>query len=334
MTPRLTYSDDEAIAALVRVLPHSKWEVAALARGLSRLRDGADPEEAARVVFETGPQTLKASREALERSNREGLLGVAPERTRTGSAENPITKLIPATLTETRFSEELDRLRTLRPTVEYSDDRQSGHSLTDFTLRENDGALPLNVKNAGTRFYNAAKLVGLDPGDCVPIPAYKAHGAVSTQPSLIYAVCADYQLLSRIDAALPTILTRDEAIVWDLLTKYHGAQVRNAEDLFIFGAVKAHWEDKFRMIAGDLPFHVISARKAIRILQTKPERTPGIGLRAWGTGASAEVNVHVSVNDDMTPWTSVSERILAGGIADIVEAVNRRRQEWVYDPEI
>lgn len=81
-------------------------------------------------------------------------------------------------------------------------------------------------------------------------------------------------------------------------------------------------------------FHVISARRAVRILQTQPQRTPGIGLKAWGTGANAEVNVHVSIREDTTPWSLVSHRIVVNGIEDIIRAINRKRVEEVFDPEI
>ena len=78
----------------------------------------------------------------------------------------------------------------------------------------------------------------------------------------------------------------------------------------------------------------MSARKSVRILQTKPQRTPGIGLKAWGTGASGEINVHVSIREDTTPWATVSQRIIDSGVQNIVNAVNRKRTEVVYDPEI
>lgn len=81
-------------------------------------------------------------------------------------------------------------------------------------------------------------------------------------------------------------------------------------------------------------FRVVSARKAIRVLQTIPRRTPGIGLRAWGTGASAEVNVHLSIKDETKSWTMIDQRVVNGGLADIVRAVNRKRTEVVFDPEI
>ena len=84
----------------------------------------------------------------------------------------------------------------------------------------------------------------------------------------------------------------------------------------------------------DNPFRIISARKSIRILQKKPKRTPGIGLRAWGTGASAEVNVHIKVSEETKPWEEIFERITLNGLDDIIEAINRKRTELVYDPEI
>ncbi len=175
--------------------------------------------------------------------------------------------------------------------------------------------------------------MGLASDDCVPIPAYKAHAAVEREPNLLYAVSIDYELIAKLNATIPTLLSRDEAIVWDLLSKCGGEHLRKAEDAFVFSTVRKHWPT-LRTLPAGTPFQIISARKAIRILHTQPKRTPGIGLRAWGTGASGEVNVHVSVRNEMTLWSTVAERIAANGVSNIIEAVNRRRQEWVYDPEI
>jgi hypothetical protein len=44
--------------------------------------------------------------------------------------------------------------------------------------------------------------------------------------------------------------------------------------------------------------------------------------------------VHVSIKNDMTPWQTVADRIIRNGIKNIIEAVNRKRVEEVYDPEI
>jgi len=325
--------DDTAAEALTKVIGDSRWEAVALAHGYLGLLGGASDEEAARAIFEHGPQTLRRSRELVAELKVRGFLELLLPRQRRGSAENPITKLFPATITEQRFLELLEELRDARPSLDYSDDRESGHSFRDFTLREGELELPINIKNAGTRFERAKQLVGLDPNDCIPIPAYKAHGALEVTPNLLYLVSVDYDLVSSLDKVLPTLLTSEETVVWKLLNEHEGARLRDAEDRFIFATVRRNW-DELKSVARDTPFNVISARKAIRILQIKPQRTPGIGLRAWGIAARGEVNVHISIEQETTPWHEVSKRISSDGMDSIVSAVNRRRTEVVYDPAI
>ena len=327
------FSDQEAAEALTKVLSDSKWEAVALAHGYLALLKGQNDELAARTIYQRGPQTLKKSRELIKKLKAQSFLSLLTPRDKRGSAENPITKLFPATITEERFIELLDDLQASRPSVHYSDEREVRHSLTDLTLQENELELPINVKTAGTRFRQAQQLVGLSPDDCLPIPAYKAHGALARVPNLIYVVSVDYDLVDNLNNLLPSLFQRNEAIVWSLLNNYKGALIRSAEDSFIFSTVRKYWPE-FKKIVKDTPFHVISARKAIRILNTQPQRTPGIGLRAWGTGARAEVNVHLSIQEDTTPWQEVRERIKNKGVADIIEAINRKKMELVDVPEI
>ncbi len=297
------------------------------------MREGKTDQEVAREMYERGPHTLKRFTALVPDLRKRGFLHLLEKRSVAGSAENPITKLFPATITEQRFLDSLDSLCSEVSGLAYTDERESGHSLVDFMLRHDDNAVPVNVKNAGTRFERAEQLVGLAQSDCIPIPAYKAYGALDSAPNLIYAISVDYNLIGNLNNVLPTLLSHEESIVWDLLLNHAGPRIRTAEDDFVFGTTRKYWST-LREVADQSPYHVISARKAIRILQVKPKRTPGIGIRAWGTGASAEVNVHVSIKDETTPWTAVEERILRGGLRDIVSAVNRKRREWIHDPEI
>jgi hypothetical protein len=324
--------DDSKIAsALLDVVGPSRWEVVALARAyISWKNSDANPE---RQLFEASSFTLRRSKELIDQFGRQSLVAAFKPRERIGSAENPITKLFPAAFAEQLFVEELDSLAAARSGLEYSDDRYSGYQFVDFTLKERADSLPINVKNAGTRFLNAEALVELKPDDCVPIPAYKAYGALETLPNLLYAVCPDYELTTKLEAALPSIFTENERMVWQILNRYAGAHLRDAEDRFVSSIIARHWS-QLKAIATNTNFFVVSARKAIRVLQTKPQRTPGLGLRAWGTSARGEVNVHLSIKEDMTPWREVRDRIESKGLSDIISAVNRRRQEWVYDPEI
>jgi len=191
------YSDKEAAQALTGIIGTSRWATVAFAHGYLALQDGKDEDSAARIIFEKGPQTLKRSRELIEQSKSLGFFTLLEERKKTGSAENPITKLFPATITEQRFLELLDELCDDQSNLTYSDDRDT-RSLTDFVLKKGEDELPINVKNAGTRFERAQDLVGLDPNDCLPIPAYKAHAALEVSLNLLYVISVDYALLDNL----------------------------------------------------------------------------------------------------------------------------------------
>lgn len=327
------YSDHDAAKALTLVIGDSRWEAVALAHAFLALAEGLSEDEAARVARERGVPSLKESRQLLSRAQGEGFLALLKPRKKVGSAENPVTKLFPAAVTEERFLELTGDLCERRPLLSCQDERETGHSLVDFTISNHTESLPINVKTASTAFEKARDLVGLEPDDCIPIPVYKASGALETLPSLLYVVSVDFTLVPTLDRLLPELFSTDERIVWDLLNKHEGARLRTAEDAFVFAMVRRHW-DRIRETVRNNPFHAVSARKAIRVLQTKPKRTPGIGLRAWGTGANAEVNVHLSIREDTTPWGDVAARVEKGGLNDVIAAINRRRQEWVYDPEI
>jgi hypothetical protein len=324
--------DKDAADALVNVVGDTRWEAVTFAHGFIAQQGGIPLDDAARAMYDRGLKPLKKSKELLGAVGTRGFSGQLTPRKKTGSAENPITKLFPAAITEQRFLELLDEITTARPSVAYTDNREA-RSLVDFTMMEAGEELPVNIKNAGTKFEQAASLVGLAPEDCIPIPAYKAHAALTRLPNLLYAVSVDYELVGQLQSLLPTLLDPRERIVWELLNGYTGANVRAAEDAFVTRVVRQHWAAIKAVIAAN-PFHIVSARKSIRVLQTKLKRTPGIGLKAWGTGAAGEVNVHLSIKEDTTPWPEVAKRIAEKGIVDVIAAVNRQVTEVVYDPEI
>lgn len=329
----MPYSDDQAARAVLEVIGNSRWEAVGVAHGFAASQNGATKEDAARAIFRHGSQSLRKSREIVENFSKSGYLAQLTKREDRGAAADVVPKLFPGRVTEERFLELLDELKTRRKGLAYVDHRGTEHGLDDFTLTEGELELPINVKVASTQFRRAAELVKLDPDDTIPIPAYKAHAAVEKYPNLLYAVSVDYALIGVLGSELPKSLSGSETIVWDLIGKYQGTLTRDAEDIFVFEIVRKYWDRLKPMIKGN-PFHIVSARKAIRVLQTKPERTPGIGMRGWGTGASAEVNVHLSVRQDTTSWDTVGNRIVERGVADIIGAVNRKRVEEVFDPEI
>lgn len=319
--------------AIVGILVESRWIGSVLARAYLSLAEGLDDEKVIRQLYASGSFTLTKAKDILPKLKGEGFIGLIPKRERIGSAENPITKMFPAAITEQLFLTELDSLRQTRPTVDYEDQRFAGHTLVDFRITEAQFELPINVKNAGTRFENARQLVGIEPDDCVPIPVYKAYDAIERAPNLLYAISVDYSLIETIKNSLVPLFDERETVVWELLNTYAGSRIRDAEDKFIYGMTAKHW-DKLNPILASSDFCVISARKAIRIMQKFPKRTPGIGLRAWGTGASAEVNVHISISEETKPWAEICRRVYDNGLENIVNAINRKKTEVVFDPEI
>ncbi len=316
-----------------RLLPDNRWEGAVMAKalGLTLLPGGADAAVA--LMRQEIGYSKKRAVELVGLLPREGVPALLPERERTGSSENPITKMFPAAIAETLFLESIRKLCAERPTVHYRDHRRDEHSNRDFTLTEGVVELPINVKNAGTRFENAAALVGLPPDDCLPIPVYKAYGAASTYPALIYVFNVDYGLLEQLEHGYVELLSPEEQLVWKLLNEKGGKHLKKGEDEFVYGVVERRWS-AFRKFSSNHQFEVVSAQKALKILHSNPRRTPGVGLRAWGNMAKAEVNVHLQRSVDMTPWSSVYRRIRDEGVACIVADVVRTCSATVPDPRV
>lgn len=326
-------AEHAAAEALVAVIGDSRWDAVGYARAYLSATRGANSTDVARVLSDSTSLSMRASTAAAVTLAVDGFFVRLVPRTNTGSAANPITKMFPAAITESRFEELLQKLKVdSKGALIYDDQRHVRHGLADFIVSTNGAELPINVKNAGTKFENAMRLVGLQPNDCVPIPAYKAHAAVERYPSLIYAVAADYDLLGRIKATIPAVFDEQEKIVWELLNKHSGAQLKTAEDAFVYGMVSKY--ETIRALGGTAPFVTISARKSLRILHTQPRRTPGVGMKAWGTGAQGETNIHVSIAGDMTPWDEIAKALLRDGPSAITSRINKTKTEEVFDPEV
>src|SRR5439155_22910199 len=111
-----SFNDEQAARALLDILGTAPWEAVAIAAAFIALLEGKTDEQGARIIFTQSSQhTLTKSREIVAELKTKGFLACLRLRERTGSAENPITKLFPAAITERRFIEFLDRLCTARP---------------------------------------------------------------------------------------------------------------------------------------------------------------------------------------------------------------------------
>jgi hypothetical protein len=70
----MPYKDEEAARALAQVVGGTTWEAVTLAHGYLATLQGTSIDDAAREMYERGPQTLRRSRELLGRTATEGIL--------------------------------------------------------------------------------------------------------------------------------------------------------------------------------------------------------------------------------------------------------------------
>lgn len=238
--------------------------------------------------------------------------------------------LIVGTLAERAFLD--DHLRQLESEgFELADLHETGEN-RDYAVRRDGLELPINVKVASTRFNTALKVVALDPDDCVPISAYKAIGACERVPDLVYVDLVDFTLRGKVDSFMDA-LDGSLSIGWELLSRYASTGSRRAQDRYV-----AHL---FGLRAGGLKplapevtsYRVISAQRVLAIMREAPRRVPGLGVKGAGTGGfSAEVNVHISVADEMRSWNEVADRLTAGGIAPLLKEIRRTVSATVPAP--
>src|SRR6266566_7594822 len=96
------YNDEQAANALVKILGNSRWHAVAFAHGYLAMISGASDDTVAQIIRSHSDITLRSAKEFIQQSKEQGFLTLLQERDRKGSAENPITKLFPATVTAHR----------------------------------------------------------------------------------------------------------------------------------------------------------------------------------------------------------------------------------------
>ena len=232
-----------------------------------------------------------------------------------------------------RLAERAFRLRhlsQLEPRFQIEDYHRRGEN-RDFGVQEAGLELPINVKAATTLFRNAA-MFGLEPLDCIPISSYKALNALNKVPDLIYVDLVDFTLREKVDSVMEG-LDGPLGILWDLFSWYGGKGATAAQDVYVDRVFDEHGPVLDALAPGVTSFRAISARRVMAILRANPRRCPGLGVKAAGTGAfNAEVNVHVSVANETTPWDDVGSMLAIEGIQSVLDLIRRTEVREVPAP--
>lgn len=239
--------------------------------------------------------------------------------------------VIVGTIAERAFRD--DHLSELELDFEIVDYVLEGEN-RDFGVERDGLELPINVKVASTLFRNARRVVDLDPEDCVPISAYKAIGASERVPDLVYVDLVDFSMRERVDDFVGA-LDGEYGIGYHLFSWYGGRGTKRAQDEYVTALFDRYSDDLKALAPGVTSFRVISAQRVLAILRENPRRVPGLGVPGAGTGGFiAEVNVHISVEDETVPWELVSERLQREGIQPVLDDIRRTAAVTVPDPEV
>ncbi|MGH2653613.1 MAG: hypothetical protein ACRDHV_04590 [Actinomycetota bacterium] len=248
-----------------------------------------------------------------------------------------------ANLVSGRFTE-LVFERAFRSTLEALGlqliEETSAHTYVDYRIEDGRGfELAVNLKNAGVQYREAARWVGLDPEDTLPMATYKIFGSeVAAIPPLVYVYLVDWTLLKRLrEAYWHSALNGDERDAFRLLTSVKGL-TRSLEDSFIDCTIRQRLDLLIKEVGYEgrdligLPFRTISAGRCRRIFYEHHDRSPYVYRQRMNT----DPNVHISVRDETVPFSTFIERYLAtsDGRQALLLELDRKETQEVPAPSV
>jgi len=129
-------TERETAETIDLVLKDSRWIGVHLARAYLEVCRGTNPEAVARQLYKSGSITLTKAKQILPKFKSSGFRQFIPKREKLGSAENPVTKLFPAAITEQRFLAECDSLQQNRSSVDCMDELENlrGHDREKYGM--------------------------------------------------------------------------------------------------------------------------------------------------------------------------------------------------------
>lgn len=190
------------------------------------------------------------------------------------------------------------------------EDHRPSRTDTDYRLLNgnNEPICRFNIKFHGSLFREARRFVGLDPGDCFALAAYKINNALRRQDEerlpYIFLVLSNPDLTAA-DVGRPV----PDDYVWALAVL--GGKMA-VEEAIVARLLGADHLSRFQPIFDKMPagqFRVISAKKASELLHQKLfERVHALSLKGFTRKfRNAEVDMHFSLSQELTPAQLILE---------------------------
>lgn len=298
-------------------------------RGAQLVDDGIDVKEAAREV---GTHT-RSLREVLEADDRlESVLECSirevdrPHRER---AIQTLGQLLVGKAAERAF-EEIFREEMESHELELRDLR-GGRTDTDYRLYNGQGrpVYRINIKFHGALFERAPELVELEPEDCFALATYKIHGALGKQEQeglpYIFAIVGVRSMSGEgVGVRIPSQYVDGTAYIYQS-PKAQGK--RDFEDRVVDHLVEREveaFQDAYRAIRS-ADWYILSARRADHLVrQMLYERVFALRIpRFTQQFRAAEVDMHFSLSQDLTPLKDFLHMLRREGQAKVVTMLER-----------
>ncbi len=258
--------------------------------------------------------------------------GFAPEPKQRTYVQTMLGQLLLGFLAERAF--ESIYKRTLGTSELHLEDAREGRTDTDYRVLNGKGRqiFRINIKFHGTLFRQAKELVGLAPEDCFALAAYKIKQGLDKQereviPYLFVVVSCPVSALD-VGAAIPKGLV-DLACLIHASKKVTGK--RKIEEKIIehlaSGNVRS-FDKTLENLASKLEsaiWRVISARRADKLLREKLfDRMYAVRVRSFTRSyRNAEVDMHFSLAEDMTPLTEFLKQLGEIGLPGMMGKLER-----------
>lgn len=320
----------EFLSVLTRLYGENDWpKPLHLLKGYLRARSGEAVRRVAGRVG-TAPRFLQPVLDAADPVV--AVLGASPteiERESRQRAFKTLGQLLVGRAAEAAFeaiyNEEMES-----DEMELRDMRES-RSDTDYRLYNGDGRpiYRLNIKFHGALFANARQVVGLEPEDCFALATYKIRGALRKQEAehlpYIFVVVGERSLTGEtVGKEIPGHYI-DTAALYYQSPKAKGK--RDLEDRLVEQVVTDQapiFQRTYEAIL-NADWYILSARRADRLVREYLyERVFALSVPSFTRAyRGAEVDMHFSLSDDLTPLRDFLHTLRESGHPVVVSKLER-----------
>lgn len=311
------------------------WEPMGRLRAVLLSAEGKTPGEIAREVGKN-IATIRGWLRDFETAGLKGLFPLAE-----GEGEIKRSAQIFANLLVARLAEDLfqylisPQLASLGLKCE---DRRSEYTEADFGVLDHEGheTFLVNVKVHSSRFEQAAHFVNLDADDTFPLALYKILMGFKYQREsgipFLFVVSVRWGI---VDQVVEHVQPEDRKLI-NLVFRVRARGKRKAEDRLVDTLVEklrksSSWKMLLDLLERQGQHVVLSAQKALSIFMDKFEdRCPALTLGRFAAkfagrrGVPAEINMHYSIANEMTPLTEFLRVLRQEGVPGLQAAVERR----------